>query len=161
MKKLFAIMVLALGFCLSAHADVWKWVDVYGKSHFVDTMKPIYTWLDESGKIHYSDKPDHVNAISVELMWHSAGDLDETEGNGSTVAKREKEIDPNESVDQRNERESAEAYNCKRATEIYDSYLKAPQLYKTGADGEKVYLSAKEAEAMIAETKTKVAALCE
>ena len=64
MKKLTAIIVLAFGLCLTASADVWKWVDAYGKTHFVDTMTTIYTWLDESGKVHYSDKPEHANAVS-------------------------------------------------------------------------------------------------
>ena len=73
MKKLTAIIVLAFGLCLTANADVWKWVDVYGKTHFVDTMTTIYTWLDEFGKVNYSDKPDHADAVSVELVWHSIG----------------------------------------------------------------------------------------
>jgi hypothetical protein len=54
----------------------------------------------------------------------------------------------------------AEAYYCKRATEIYDSYVNAPRLYKTGADGEPEYLSDEEATQTIAETKAKVDDLC-
>ena len=161
MKKLTAIIVLGFGFCLTANADVWKWVDVYGKTHFVDTMTTIYTWLDEYGKVHYSDKPEHADAVSVELVWHSIGDLANTEGSDGTAGTfRGKEIDPNETVDERIEREMAEAYYCKRAGEIYDSYVNAPKLYKTNADGEKVYLTDEEAEATLSETKAKVAELC-
>ena len=54
----------------------------------------------------------------------------------------------------------AEAYYCRRATEIYDSYVNAPQLYKTSADGEKEYLSDEEAEATLSETKARVDELC-
>lgn len=162
MKKLTQIIVLTLGICVSAHADVWKWVDAYGKSHFVDTMKPIYTWLDDYGKVHYSDKPEHINAVSVELVWHSKGTLDDAEGTDDSGAKKQgRKIDPNETVDQRLEREMAEAYYCKRAKEIYDSYVNAPQLYKTSADGTKVYLTEEEAKATLADTKAKVAQLCE
>ena len=57
MKTLFAILVLTMGLSVPAAADVWKWVDASGKTHFVDTMKPIYTWLDEFGKRHYADTP--------------------------------------------------------------------------------------------------------
>ncbi len=161
MKKLTAIIVLACGLCLPASADVWKWVDVYGKTHFVDTMTTIYTWLDEYGKVHYSDKPEHAEAVSVELVWHSTGRLADKKGaDGSAAASRDKEIDPNETVDERIEREMAEAYYCKRAREIYDSYANAPQLYKTGADGEKVYLTGEEAEEILADTKARVAELC-
>ncbi len=161
MKKLTAIIVLAFGLYLTASADVWKWVDVYGKTHFVDTMTTIYTWLDEYDKVHYSDKPEHANAVSVELVWHSTGGVADTEGaDGSAAASRGKEIDPNETVDERIEREMAEAYYCKRAREIYDSYANAPQLYKTNADGQKEYLSDEEAEATLSKTKARVAELC-
>ena len=161
MKKLTAIIILAFGLCLTANADVWKWVDVYGDTHYVSTMTTIYTWLDEYGKVHYSDKPEHADAVSVELVWHSTGNLSDSESTDSqTGTSRGKEIDPNETVDERIEREMAEAYYCKRAREIYDSYANAPQLYKTNADGQKEYLSDEEAEATLSETKARVAELC-
>ena len=59
MKRLIATILLLCGFALSANADVWKWVDAGGKTHFVDTITPIYTWVDEFGKVHYSDTPGH------------------------------------------------------------------------------------------------------
>ena len=63
-KKLTAIIFLACGLCPFANADVWKWVDAVGDTHYVDTSTPIYTWLDDYGKVHYSDKPDHPNAVA-------------------------------------------------------------------------------------------------
>lgn len=162
MKKLTAIIALAFGLCLTANADIWKWVDAFGKVHFVNTNTPIYTWVDEYGKVHYSDKPEHESAVSVELVWHSTGDLANAEGSaGAAGTFRGKEIDPNETVDERIEREMAEAYYCKRAREIYDSYVNAPKLYKTNADGQKEYLSDEEAEATLSETKDRVAELCD
>lgn len=161
MKKLTAIIVLAFAFCLSANADIWKWVDAYGKTHFVDSNKPIYTWLDEYGKVHYSDKPGHENAVSVELVWHSTGTLDDKKtAEGKSDAASGKEIDPNESATDRFEREMAEAYYCKRAREIYDSYRNAPRLYKTNESGEREYLSEEEAAATLAETEARVNELC-
>jgi len=159
MKKLVFTAILGLGFCLTANADVWKWVDAAGKMHFVDTIKPIYTWTDEFGKAHYADTPDHEDAVSVELVWHSTGSLDqvaedsdENESGGYAF--------PGETAEDRAEREKAEAYYCKRATEIYESYLDAPQLYRTGEGGEREYLSKKDAAATIAETKMKKDELC-
>lgn len=160
MKYSFAIFVLAFACCQTANADVWKWVDANGKTHFVDTMKPIYTWIDEWGKVHYSDTPDHEDAVSVQLVWHSSGSLDE-------MASAEDEAGsggyayPGETAEDRAEREKAEAYYCKRATEIYDSYLNAPQLYRTNEDGEREYLSKKEAAMTIAETRAKRDELCQ
>ena len=47
-----------------------------------------------------------------------------------------------------------------QASEIYDSYSKAPRLYKTNAEGQREYLSDKEAAALLAETKAKVTEWC-
>ena len=83
-----------------------------------------------------------------------------TSGTGvTTVATRGKEIDPNEAVYNRNEQETVMAHYCKRATEIYDSYVNAPHLHRIGADGENVHLTDDEAKATLSETKARVAEL--
>jgi len=159
MKRLFAA-TLGLTLCLAAHADIWKWVDAQGDTHFVDSNKPIYTWLDETGKVHYSDKPDHEDAVSVQLVWHSKGDLADVGKEQQATAKRRNDVPSNETAADRAEREQAEAYYCKRAKEIYDSYTSAPRLYKT-VDGQRVYLSDEEAAQTLAETKARVDELCQ
>ena len=150
MKKYLAILILVAGLCATAQADVWKWVDAQGNTHFVDTDKPIFTWVDESGDAHYSDTPDHEDAVAVVLVWVANGslqDLDKAEGkSGSGTAF------PGETPEQQAAREKAEAYYCKRATEIYESYVNAPRLYKTNGSGEREYLSEEEAAKTIAET---------
>jgi len=159
MKQLLAITMLLFGFCQTANADIWKWVDAAGKIHFVDTMQTIYTWVDEFDKVHYGDTPDHEDAVSVQLVWHSTGSLDAVDDAGDESESGGYAF-PGETAEDRAEREKAEAYYCKRATEIYDSYLNAPQLYRTGDDGKREYLSKKDAAATIAETKSKVNELC-
>lgn len=157
MKKFFAVLVLLLGFTVAAQADVWKWVDAHGKTHFVDTNMPIYTWVDERGDVHFSDTPDHEDAVSVQLVWVSKGTLVDLEGgdeSGSGYAF------PGETPEERAEREKAEAYYCKRATEIYESYANAPRLYKTNDAGEREYLSKVDAARTIAETRTQMKELC-
>lgn len=161
MKRLIATGLLLFGFALSASADVWKWVDAQGNTHFVDTIKPIYTWVDESGKVHYSDTPDHEDAVSVELVWVSSGSLADVEGGGEAEKSGSGGYAyAGETAEERAEREQAEAYYCKRATEIYESYVNAPQLYRTNEAGEREYLSKQEGEAIIAETKAKKDELC-
>jgi hypothetical protein len=162
MKRLFVTAVLLFGFVLNANADIWRWTDVHGKVHFVDTLKPIYTWLDESGRLWYSDKPDHEDAVSVELVWHSTGNnIDEAE---SSLAPEKKPHDTwayvGETPEDRLEREKAEKYYCKRAQEVYDSYLQAPRLYKTNDTGVREYLSDEESAQTLAETKARVEELC-
>jgi Domain of unknown function (DUF4124) len=161
MKRLCATLILLFGFCVSANADIWKWVDASGKTHFVDTMTPIYTWVDESGKIHYSDKPEHVDAVSVMLVWHSIGTLDVVDDSSAAGDSESGGYAyPGETAEERAQREEAEAYYCKRADEIYESYVNAPQLYRTNEEGDREYLSKKDAAATIAETKAKRDALC-
>ena len=166
MTRILTTLMLLVGLSLAAQADVWKWVDASGKTHFVDTMKPIYTWSDEFGKVHYSDTPDHEDAVSVELVWHSSGSLVDVEDSESDSDSGGYAY-PGETADQDGdgvvscmEREEAEAYYCKRATEIYESYVNAPQLYRTSESGEREYLSKEEASATIAETKAKRDELC-
>jgi len=159
MTKIFATLFLIFGFCLSASADVWRWVDANGITHFVDTMRPIYTWRDDYGKVHFSDKPDHADAVSVKLIWHSSGTVtsEKTEDSSKSGSN---DLQPGETEAERDERMKAEAYYCKRATEIYDSYVNAPALYETDSKGKKSYLSDKEAAKTIAETKAQVDDLC-
>lgn len=159
MKTISAVVMIAalLFFSHTAGADVWKWVDANGDTHFVDTMKPIFTWLDENGEVHYSDSPDHEDAVSVEFVWHSEGSLDEMRTDESGSADPEY---GDESEAERQEREQAERYYCERAREIYESYLNAPRLFRTNDAGEREYLDSKEAAAKVAETRQRKDELC-
>ena len=139
MAYLRILIVLSVFCCGSAAADIWKWVDAEGETHLVDTNIPIYTWVDESGTLFYSDTPDHEDAIAVQLVWHSKGDL--------------------EGMNELAKNDTQENY-CKRATEIYDSYINAPRLYRTNEAGEREYLSGEEAQTTIDETKIKMDDLC-
>lgn len=150
------LLLLAIFCCGSAVADIWKWVDGDGKMHFVDTKKSIYTW-QEDGKTFYSDKPDHEDAIAVQLVWVSQGTLDNMD---SAAASSDGYAFPGETPDERAEREDAEAYYCKRASEIYDSYKNAPRLYKTNPAGDREYLSNEDAQVTLSETKSQMDDLC-
>lgn len=159
MKKLITICVLILTLAQSANADIYKWVDAVGKTHLVDSKRPIYTWVDDSGKVHYSDHPDHEDAVSVQMVWVSEGSLD---SDGATGEQPEEKgyAYAGETAEQRAERERAEAYYCQRASEVYDSYLNAPQLYTTDADGNRQILSEADAKRTIAETRAKKDEFC-
>lgn len=158
MKKTLVFMAIAFGLSAAAHADVWSWVDAAGKTHYVDTDTAIYTWVDESGEVHYSDTPDHEDAVAVRLVWVSGGTLDDVQSgedeSGSADAL------PGETPAERAEREKAEAYFCKRATEIYETYVNAPRLYKTNEAGDREYLNKEEAAQTIAETRNQMNRFC-
>lgn len=160
MTQRLATALILLSLCLTANADVWRWVDALGKTHYVDTMTPIYTWVDQSGKVYYSDKPGHEDAVSVELVWHSRGSIEETDGTTSEQGDADSFAYPGETEEQRDERRQAEAYYCKRATEVYESYLGAPELYRTNEAGEREILNEEQAAATIADTKKKKEQYC-
>ena len=156
MIRLLTIFALTIGLSLPAAADVWKWVDASGNTHFVDTRKAIYTWVDENGKRHYSDTPGHEDAVSVQLVWHSSGTLEDLGKPGGDDGYAY----PGETAEDRAQREAADAYYCKRATEVFESYLNAPRLYRTNDAGDREYLSDEEAAATIAETRARMNELC-
>jgi hypothetical protein len=158
MRNTLAVLILVFGLVSVADADVWSWVDASGKTHFVDTQTTIYTWVDENGDVHYSDTPDHEAAVAVVLVWVSSGSLDQLQAKNDDAGATD--FLPGETEEDRAEREKAEAYYCKRATEIYDSYVNAPRLYKTGADGEREYLSKEDSAKTIAETRAQKDDLC-
>lgn len=163
MKKfLMVLCALPFAFINVAQADVWKWVDADGNTHFVDTLTSIFTWVDEQGDVHYSDTPDHEDAVAVQLVWVSSGSLETAQKTAESTGEDAGSgpAFPGETAAQKAEREQAEAYYCKRATEIYDSYVNAPRLYKTNEEGEREYLDEKEMAKMIEETRAKKEEIC-
>jgi len=160
MKFILLTIISLLGITITAHADVWMWIDVRGDSHFVDTQSPIYTWVDRSGGVHFSDTPDRDSAISVNFIWYSAGTLQDVEQ--ATAESESGGVGrAGETEEERDERERAQAYYCKRATEVYESYLHAPHVYRTTESGKREYLSKQEKAETIAETLAQKEAFCQ
>jgi len=158
---LVAACLLGLALAVPAQADIWKWVDASGDVHFVDSTTPIYTWTDEQGQVFYSDTPAHRTAIAVELVWVSGGSLDDDgPGDDESAPTTGGRIFSEETPDEIAARAQAREELCEKATEAYASYIKAPRLYKKDDDGKKTYLSDKEAQRIIAETKAKKEESC-
>ena len=133
-------LMSAIGICAlpaTASADVWMWTDALGKTHFVDTARPIFTWVGDDGRVHFSDMPDHANAVAVQLVWHSSGSLDDLDENAETDPEA---LRAGETEIERQARQQAQAEYCQRVTEIHDSYKNAPRMYRTNEDGEREYL---------------------
>ena len=152
LKILAFVAVISLSIP-AAEADVWKWIDANGVTHFVDTDRPIYTWVDSRGEVHYADLPGHRNAKTVKLIWHAPGslaDMKDTRPAGSAGP-----------TDISEEPEKDARYYCDQATEVYELYIKAPRLFRDTANGGREYLSNDEATALIAETLEKKNELCE
>ena len=138
-----AISISCLMTMGAASADVWKWVDANGKTRYVDSQNPIFTWT-ENGSVYFSDKPDHQAAMRVQLVWHSAGTLNDVRSDAQ---------DSDGQVPDDPEYLAALEAHCQRVTEIHESYLNAPRIYRDGEDGKREYLSDREARKAIREIK--------
>lgn len=163
MKQLFTALLLT-AISVTANADVWKWVDANGDVHFVESNSPIYTWTDEQGRVFYSDTPDHEDAVSVELIWVSGGSLEEeetTEPADEPTPITGGRLFSEEAAEEVAAQLEAREEFCERATEVYDSYVNAPRIYKTNDRGRRIYLSDREAKALIDETKAKKDSACD
>ncbi len=156
-RNVLIFLALMLALSSAARADVWRWVDAEGNTHYVDSNRAIWTWSDEQGKSFYSDKPDHENAIRVQLVWHSSGSLDDVASSGASA---DEPAYPGETADERAQREAVVAHNCQRATEILESYENAPALYRTDENGKRHVLTEKEYAAELADAKEKTRFLC-
>ena len=162
MRRIPAIILLMLAISYDASADIWKWTDVHGDVHYVNSRNPIYTWMDDYGRVQYADKPGHESAVSVDFVWHSEGDsTEEVEQQTKSRSSGSGWASADETAEERLQRENAEKYYCDRAREIYESYLNAPRLYESDENGEKVYLTEEQTAAKIKETEKAVAQVCQ
>ncbi len=146
----YAILLLGLLFSSVASADMWKWVDANGQSHYVDSNRPIYTWTDSTGRVHYGDTPGHANAVLVELVRISSGPSRSAASASS----------PSFGDVPAPSRDTVVAQNCTRANQILAMYRNSQQLYRTNAAGERETLSDAERQAMIVEAQEKTSYLC-
>lgn len=160
MKNLFLTIAVLLGATVTAQADVWMWLDAAGNQHFVDTKTPIFTWVDGDGEAHFSDTPDHETATAVEFVWYSEGSLDAA-GSQEAGSASEDPLRPGETEEERAERKRAEAYYCQQATELYESYVDAPHVFRTTDSGKREYLSKKEKSEVIAQTLAQKEEYCQ
>ena len=146
----YAILLLGLLFSSAASADMWKWVDANGTSHYVDSNRPIYTWTDNTGRVHYGDTPGHASAVLVELVRISSSPT----RNAASTATSSFGNAPAAS------RDTLVAQNCTRANQILAMYRNSQQLYRTNDAGEREMLSDAERQAMIVEAQEKTSYLC-
>ena len=142
MKQVIAIVFLACGLSVTANADIWKWVD-------------------EQGNVHYGDMAARADAVNAERVGDASSRRPASRpGNSLAVTSRGNDSNSGEASDDTQEGENARAYYCKQATDIYESYVSAPRLYKTRADGEREYLSDEETAAKLAEARASMAEWC-
>jgi hypothetical protein len=108
----------------------------------------VYKWVDAQGKTQYGDRPpDGVHAEVVEGLGHSnsrpvplpASNSSSPVANAPTAAASS---DIKKSV--QNDVAAAREKQCTDAQERYKKLIEGRHVYKTGDNGERVYLSSQE-----------------
>jgi hypothetical protein len=121
----------------------------------------VYKWVDAQGKTQYGDRPpDGVHAEVVELL----GTHPSTTRVSSAPAASDKPAVPAESTQVKKEvaADVAEARQkqCTDAQERYKKLIEGRHLYKTGENGERVYLTSDEIDTERLDAKKEIDDLC-
>jgi hypothetical protein len=129
-RTALTLAVAALAFATGVHAN------------------EIYKWVDEDGNIHYEDRPS--GAPTEERLALNYRRTDSGAVQQRVAARHEREASRAEAKSQAEaaDREAADnaaaaqerKKSCERARARLETYLQSPRLYRTDANGERVYL---------------------
>jgi hypothetical protein len=138
---LTALVVLG-SLALPAAAAVYKWVDPQGVIHYSDLPPPpegkllsVDTSAQHTSTARTSESPRPAQMPAAAAM---------KQATTGPAASPEAAARLKQTVD--NDVSSARADQCKQAQDKYQSYVKSRRLYKTGPNGERIYLTDQELE---------------
>ena len=108
----------------------------------------IYKWVDEDGNVHYEDRPSGMpteERLALNYRRTDSGAVQQR-----VAARHDREASRAEARSQAEAAKQEAAENaaaaeerkqaCERARARLETYLQSPRLYRTDADGERVYL---------------------
>jgi hypothetical protein len=121
----------------------------------------VYKWVDAQGKTQYGDRPpDGVHAEVVELL----GTHPSTRGTAAAPAASDKAAAPAQNTEVKKEvaADVADAHQkqCVEAQDRYKKLIDGRHLYKTGENGERVYLTSEEIDTERLDAKKEIDDLC-
>ena len=126
----------------------------------------VYKWTDEQGNVHYSDKPVNINkATELEIDTQSRAGITNSSGNTEErkwiTQELEEERKAREQLreDQRIEKHKRRA-QCKPLKQRLAKHLRANNVYKQHANGERTYYTEKEREEKISKLRKQIARAC-
>jgi flagellar hook-length control protein FliK len=125
----------------------------------------VYKWVDAQGKVLYGDRPpDGVHAEVVEMLGNhvaratSTKDASPSSRSGGKNDSAQDDASTKKAVD--NDVQQVKEQQCAAAQEQYKKLIEGRRIYKTGADGERQYLTAEEIDTQRADAKREVDATC-
>jgi hypothetical protein len=120
----------------------------------------VYKWVDAQGKVLYGDRPpDGVHAEIVEMLGtHVARTTTAKDSAPSprTAARPEGQDESNTKKAVDSDVQQAREQQCAAAQEQYKKLIEGRRIYKTGADGERQYLTSEEIDTQRADAKREV-----
>jgi hypothetical protein len=125
----------------------------------------VYRWVDAQGKVLYGDRPpDGVHAEVVELLGThvartpSTKDSTQTSHTGTKSDSGQDDASTKKAVD--SDVQQVKDQQCAAAQEQYKKLIEGRRIYKTGADGERQYLTSEEIDTQRADAKREIDATC-
>jgi len=143
---LAAGLATLLAAAMPAAADVYKWLDPQGHTHYSDRPPPADAKLlsvePGAGTHHAERAPPPAAPTAAAPAPASAAD----------AARLKQQVDADVA--------STRAAQCKAAQERYQNYVGSRRIFKEGANQERIYLSDAEAETERLNARRAVAELC-
>jgi hypothetical protein len=127
----------------------------------------VYKWVDAQGKLQYGDRPpDGVHAEVVELLGtHVARTAAAKASEAASTVKptnrdqpRQDDAKIKKAVD--NDVAQSREKQCADAQDHYKKLIEGRRLFKTGADGERQYLTSEEIDSERLNAKREIDATC-
>jgi hypothetical protein len=138
-------LILAGAFTL-ARADVYRWVDEHGEPHYSDQWVPGSEVIRTAGKNGRSTSSFDANGAPTPPKNLTAGAPEQADQENSRAVQQ----------DVQKTRDA----QCKAATARYTQAVQARRVYKTGADGERSYLSDNDADTYREDARKDVQSAC-
>jgi len=105
----------------------------------------VYKWVDAQGKIQYGDRPpDGVHAEVVEGLGTHTSRPGTSSAPASTAKGPAAEVPSDTKKAVANDVSATREKQCTEAQERYKKLIEGRHIYKTGDNGERVYLSSQE-----------------
>ena len=125
----------------------------------------VYRSIDSDGNVIYSDRPESANAVPIVIRTAAAATRAPTrQPSPPPSATTSDSQEPDEATIERavaEQRAEDRAANCAAARARSDSYETSHRLYRTGADGEREYLTDAQITEARAAARAEIARWCD
>jgi hypothetical protein len=148
MRSAFTLACLLLLASAAAKADVYRWVDSSGRVHYSDR------WVPGSELVKITRPAASPTATATRLE----GERGRLRASDQRIQEQQAQVATTNAV--RQDVAAKRAEQCKAAREHYEKTVTYRRLYKTGANGEREYLSDPEADKLRVEARTEMDAVC-